>query len=181
MEQLKVFIENLPVPDHWSIKWAPVAIALAARFVAIVSLVWSSKQFRKSSRPFVWSMNFASLDDQKKIINHPETAITQVSNSPAQINRITYEFYYMENGNRSELHSYNDKSKVVFPSEKSQYTYTVPGFNKLIEGLPANVKLKKYIRIEYSDLSGNEHYYYESRSYYDFNEKVWRIEFEDAY
>lgn len=180
-EPLRIFVENYPIPNPWYVEWIPITIAIMALAVSIGSLIWSVKQYKRSSRPFVWAMNFATLDNHRQIvINRPETVMISISNSPAKLQKTHYIFYYKTSNKQISVHSYEDSLKVMFPHQQSQYTYTVPDFGKIVSELPAGIKFERDIRIEYSSLSSVDDYFFQSHALFDSAENVWRVDSELA-
>ena len=180
MEPLKVVVENLPASKHWLIEWAPILVALAAFCVSITSLYWSRIQYRASSRPYVWLIDFATLNEQRILVNHPEVVALRVMNAPAAIIKTNYKFYVVSGTSERVIHSSQETDFVRFPDPNSQATYTFPAFNKAIQECEPGDTPKRYLRIEYSSLSIGKTYYYESVSTYDFSEQRWRVNTEKA-
>ncbi len=180
MDPIKVIVENLPNPQPWCVAWAPVIIALCAVIVSIFSLCWSRAQYINSSRPFVWLTDFAVLNEKQQLLNKPQTVATKVTNAPAKIISAQYHFYFILGSEKREIHKHEDNNIVRFPDEKSQATYTVGKFEQLLKTQKSGEELERYLRIDYSALSGNKKYMYESRSKYDFQENRWRVISEKA-
>lgn len=181
MDKLSVFIENFPTLQPWWADYAPIAVAFLALIVSILSLKWSIKQFKKTSRPFAWLIDFSTLNNQKQLINHPDTFATVVSNAPAKINKAKYEFYHLLGNKKNIVHSHDEENFVRFPSAaNTQSTYTVPNFQTILAQLPNGITLHRYLRIDYSFLSGKEKYYFEILSKYNPSQQRWETIKEDA-
>ena len=176
----KVFIENLPEQSHWIINWSPIIIALLALIVSLLSLRWAIYQFRASSRPYVWAMNFATLNESQQLINQLHTVAIKVSNNPARISSISYEFYYLVNGERKVLHSHKADSHVLFPDGFSQFTYTYAEFEEEREKLSEKLHICRNVEIEYSDLSSKTSYTYSNTSRLLHGKNQWELDKEES-
>jgi hypothetical protein len=176
MDALKVFIENLPLLADW----AAIGIALCALIVSIVSLYWSQIQYRNSIRPFVWLIDFAYLNEQQLLINQPEVVATRVINAPALIKQMKYEFYVLSGEEKNIFHSHQQSDFVRFPDPSSQATYTVRELTGKVQQCRPGDKIERYLRVDYSALSGGKEYFFESASKYDFSEQRWRVIYEKA-
>ncbi len=180
MDATKVIIENWPPPEIWYIKHIPtfiaIIIAICALIVSICSLCWGRKQFKDSTRPYVWFLDRADPDGKLT----PQAILFSVLNSPARIKKIECDFYYISEGKKINFHHDEDSNKVRFPKPQSEWNYVVGEFSEKLEKLPENVKLKRNIRIDYSSLSGKENYLYESESEYNLEENKWNTIYEKA-
>ncbi len=160
----KVFIENFPEQSHWIVSWAPIIIALLALIVSLLSLRWAISQFRASSRPYVWAMNFATLNEQQLLVNQLSTVAIKVSNSPAKIKSISYEYCYLANGEKKTLYSYLDNGRVLFPDGASQFTHVYAELEDERNKLSSDLHICRDVKIEYSSLSGKGSYSYSNSS-----------------
>jgi len=174
MSPLKVIIDNWPSSEAWYIKHTPTIIALLALIISITSLYWGRKQFRNSTRPYAWLMNFVSLDTNQKMIPHPDIFAIMLSNSPARINKIKYEYYYISKNKKEILASGEESNLVRFPSPMSQNTNTIEKLQEKLKVLSPDTEIKRNLRIDYSSLSGKEKYFYESESIYISTENRWK-------
>ncbi len=180
MKPLKIFIENFSEPAVWYADWAPIIVALCALVVSIFALYWSRNQYVNSSRPFVWAIDFAVLNEKGHLIYLPQRIAIRVTNAPAKIIQARYHFYFISERGKEYIHKNKESVAIRFPDEKSQATYDVGDFEQLIEKRKVGEELERYIRIDYSDLSENKKYMYESNSIYDFQEKLWKVISEKA-
>ena len=184
MHELKVFVENLPASPPWYVTWAPIAIAVVALFLSIVSLCWSAKQHRDSSRPYVWILNWATLEtigQQQRYLDRPETFAVRVANLPAHIKQIVCEWYYMSDGQKNVFHSWHDSNMVRFPDVNAQSCYNIGEFQHRCDALDKGIVLKRDIKVEYSGLSRGKVYHYSSFSTYDRHvDAQWKVVSENA-
>ena len=180
MDPITVTISNLPPPQHWLIEWIPIAIAVVALIISLAALYWSHVQYRDASRPFVWLIDFASINAEGLLVNHPEMIATRVTNAPAMITKAFYEFYILVGDTKTIVHSCQQPIQVRYPDPNSQTTYTFAELNQAIQQCQASDQLKRHLRAEYTTLSGGKQYFYESDSNYAFPEKTWRVVSEHA-
>lgn len=162
MDTLKVFIENLP-KNPWYKEWIPIIIALLAIIVSIYSLNKSSKEYSRSSRPFVWAINFAVLDSNNRIVPQPRQIAFRVKNSPAKIHKLDFKIFSISDNNKEKI-IFSDKLEdmVRFPDEKSQWTYDIAmdKFDGIISSY-SNDHIYRQINLEYSLLGGKKIFNYE--------------------
>ena len=170
MDPLKVIIDNWP-SGTWP-KHIPTAIAVFALIISIASLYWGRKQFESSTRPYVYFLDRSDPDGKPT----PQAILFFVSNSPAQIKKITYDFYYPNGKEKVGFHQYKQDNLVKFPntSTRSEWIYVVGDFDEKLHKIPTTVTLKRKIRIDYSFLSGNGNFFYESEAEYNSKEKTWK-------
>ena len=170
MEPLKVIIDNWP-SETWH-KHIPIAIAVFALIISIVSLYWGRKQFENSTRPYVYFLDRSDPNGKPT----PQAVLFFVSNSPAQITKITYDFYYPNGKDKVAFHQYEQENQVKYPntSTRSEWIYVVGDFYEKLKQLPTTAKLKRRIRIDYSFLSGNGNFFYESEAEYNPKENTWK-------
>jgi hypothetical protein len=180
MKPIKVILENIPKAKKWYFEWTPIFIAVFALIVSILALNWSQEQFTNSSRPFVWIIDFSVLNEKQQIINQPQTVAVRVINAPAKIMKEQYQYYFIAGSQKRDIDNNEKKDFVRFPDEKSQYTYTVGAFEQALTTRKSGEELKRYVRVDYSGLSGGKEYMYESYSTYDFIENRWQVESETA-
>ncbi len=170
MDPLKVIIDNWP-SETWH-KHIPTAIAVFALIISIASLYWGRKQFESSTRPYVYFLDRSDPNGKPT----PQAVLFFVSNSPAQITKITYDFYYLNGKEKVAFHQYKQENQVRYPntSTRSEWSYVVGDFNEKLQQIPTAVKLKRQIRIDYSFLSGNGNFFYESEAEYNPKENTWK-------
>ena len=78
-----------------------------------------------------------------------------------------------KNNKKKILHEHVTNNLVMYPSEKSQYTYTIPNFAELLVAHCQHDKIFRKTRIKYRSLAGGRDYKYESRFEYIPAEKRW--------
>ncbi len=170
MDPLKVIIDNWP-SKTWH-KHIPTAIAVFALIISIASLYWGRKQFESSTRPYVYFLDRNDPNGKPT----PQAVMFFVSNSPTLITEITYDFYYLKGKEKVTFHQYKQENLVKYPntSTRTEWTYVVGEFYDKLSRLPAGSKLKRRIRIDYSVLSGNSTFFYESEAEYSLKESTWK-------
>ena len=174
MEKLHIVVDKLPSPSLIS-EFAPISIAVIALIVSIISILATRAAHIKSVRPFLWTMNFASLDAQSNVVNHPNTVMILVRNSPAKVTSEKHELFRVENEQTESVYCSDDKSIIIrYPEERSQYTYTIPDFEDILNNTGNNVELIRKIIISYKSLSNGKTYSYTNESKYDTTENVWK-------
>ena len=169
----KVFIENLPKPDNFFTKYIPIATALIAIVISIISILSIKEQFKISSRPYVWAIDAAKEGSNKMRIHLPHMIRLKVSNSPAKINYIKYYFYYEIKNKEFEIWTDNVPSYILFPDEKSEFDYTLADFNKKLSKVPNDSNLQRNIEIQYQDLDEKSTYKYFLKSEFITNKNKW--------
>lgn len=181
MEPLNIIVKELP-NQGWIHEWAPLCIAVLALFVSAYSARLSRRALIRTSRPYVWAMNFGSLDGNGNIQNHPDTFMYCISNSPAKLNKVKIQvFLKSDSGERvRELHEHEEYGTVKYPFDKSQYTYKISSFEEIYEQVSTGTSLFREILIEYSDLGGEESYHYSCTPIFDAQDNCWRHESEKA-
>jgi len=178
---LRVFAETLLPSPRWYATWTPIGIVMCALIVSIITLIWSARQYRDSTRPFVWLIDFASVNVDRILIYHPEEIAMRVRNSPARIKKVDCQWYYVSDGEKKIFHSWEASNMVRFPDESSQSGYTIREFKKKCEALAPGVVLERDIRIEYTALSASTIYHYKSYSTYTHGQDpTWKVISEDA-
>jgi hypothetical protein len=114
-------------------------------------------------------------------VKQPEVIPIKVRNVPALLKYVVYRFYFSSNNRKTLLNEYiREKEPVVrYPTDSDiQYTYNWAEFPKSPKDF--HETLKRYIRIEYTSLSGGKKYFFECESKYDPNDRIWRVEYQKA-
>jgi hypothetical protein len=176
MKPIDVIITEMP-SQSWAGEWIPLITASIAVIVSIYSICLAKRAETRASRPFLWMMNFASTKDGE-IINHPDTTMWCISNAPAKVNK--FKIIFRAESKTKALHEFEKNGDVKYPSDKSQYTYKAPDFEKFITELTDDDIVTREIEIEYTSLSGGKKYKYSSYSTYRKDEKVWNLDEESA-
>jgi hypothetical protein len=177
----KVFIENMPEQAHWLVSWAPIIIALLlSLIISILTLRWAIKQFRATSRPYVWAMDPAGSNSERKQVYFSNKVSFLVSNSPAKINSMKHDYHYFVNGKKEILYELEEKDQVLFPHGNSQFIRTFEEFDAKRKKIPNGITLFRSVKINYSDLSGSVCYEYLSKSKFSEEKNQWELESESS-
>lgn len=163
-------------------------IAIFSGFIALLAFIGSmisysetnklaNKDFLLTHRPFVWVENFGYVDDQKKLITPINEVMIRVLNSPANLIKEYYEYYIIDNnGNKTVLEKQEYTNHIRYPDDKSQYTRKSSEVTEQsIARLNHNQELERIIRIDYSWLSSDKIYFYETKQRLDKKHKTWKI------
>ena len=180
MDTINVLIKELP-EQGWLKDWLPLLTAFLALLISFYSAYLSRKEQVRASRPFVWAMNFATLDDKNNAIEQPQTFAYKILNAPAIINTSIKVFAISSNGdNTKDLHFHKEENQVKYPNESVQYTYAIPDFDKLIIDANNYETIVRIINISYKSLAGGNDYTYEIRSKYNHKQKRWLDTYNEA-
>ena len=174
MDSLKVFIENLPPPEGWHVKWIPIIIALCAIGVSLYSLYLSRKQYRHSSRPFLCCLtNYLAIRNDGPPFYRPEILPIKIINAPALIQKMKIEFCILSGGQKTILHSAEESGLVRFPVEPTEASYQYAELTEKLQRCGPEDTLERHVRIDYTSLSGGKKYFYENRSKYNLTGNIW--------
>lgn len=179
MDTTKVIIENWP-NDSWIKDWIPIIIAVIALITSIISLHWTRIEYVKSSRPYVWAINYGVIDNDKKtIIQIPFKVGFRVKNSPARI--ITGNIDILDVSNK--IFSEKFEKLIRFPDEASEWSFTIgtEDFNQMMNR-PDEMKrnLIRKIKLKYSSIDGGKVYYYELHQKFEPLDNQWSDIYEYA-
>ena len=185
METIKVIIENLPTPDPWYIKFAPTFIGFVALIISGFSIYYTKKAFIRNSRPYVWALNFATLNNTNQIINSPETIALRVRNVPAKVLKQEIKILVINQNNETTLFEKAVSNQVRFPDEKSQWTYNIGKneYNAIFQNLSNDQidnELRRTIKITYTSLDSSKKYSYELIQKFNRLDNQWSDLYETA-
>jgi len=161
MDTIKSPIEMLsPTQSYNSLFsiYIPIIIALLSLLTSIYSLYITREQFRKSTRPFVWALNYAVVDNTNNtLIPIPWRVAFRVRNSPAKILQsiITIKLH------SDTLINHIEKNYVRFPDERSEWTFGISkeDFERLMNlSDEKKVELERIISIKYSAIDYGKTY-----------------------
>jgi len=144
-------------------------IALIALALSIISTVKTNNLARKdyllTHRPFVWVENFGYLNNQNIIVNPINKVMYMIINSPAKFHNEFIEYYIVDNQNNKTIIETQEFTGIIrYPSDKTQYTNTSSLVtDQIVQGLNANQELERIINIEYSWLSSEKKYFFNSK------------------
>ncbi len=175
IKSIKVFIENLPPPDGWYVTWAPIIIALCAIFVSLYSLHLSRKQYRDSSRPFLFCLtNYLALRNSGDPFHRPEILPYKVINAPALIKKMKIEFYIQSGTEKTVLHSAEVKDLCIYPADMTESSYTYAELTANFTRCTGGSTLKRFVRFDYTALPGGKTYFFENEGEYNFTDNTWK-------
>jgi hypothetical protein len=185
MDFIKVIVENWPI-NPWYKEFIPLAVGIFALFISIFSLYFTSKSYRRNSRPFVWANNFANLDQNQLVVNQPQIVMFRLINSPAKIIDKTIKLLLNTNINKKILHEHSESNIVQFPDSKLIWTYNISEreFENYISELQNSIsnrgEFERIIEIKYSSIDGGKNYYFKMKQRFDLSQKNWITYFTDA-
>lgn len=143
-------------------------IALILSFIAIKRSNRIAKtDFILSHRPYVWAKNMKS----KSALNEVNI---KVLNSPAKMKRETYSYYIIDKQeNKTPIEEQKHSNIIRYP-DKTQYTNTSPRVtDAVVQNLNGGQYLERIIELEYSWLSDNKRYFFNSKSRWDKKSHQW--------
>jgi hypothetical protein len=156
---------------HW-IEILAIIISVGSAFIAY--LTWHAS-FLLTNRPYVWAENFGYLENEK-VISPLDTVMIRIINSPAQITSESYIHYTFERNKKTIIEEQSFFDRIIYPDEKSQYTYRATKINEgLIGKLSTQEELYRLIRLNYKWLSSNRNYFFEGLWKYDKKDKTWKL------
>jgi len=108
----------------------------------------------------VWAMNFASLNNNNQVTDHPDTVMYCITNAPSIIESSEIIIYSVssDGSNKVIIHEYKESNAVKYPNDKAQYTYTIPNFQQLRQNISAGNHLERAVNIKYKSLAGGKSY-----------------------
>jgi hypothetical protein len=171
-ETQRVFVENLPKPKGWLKENAGIIIALLALAISLYSAYLSREEFIAAHRPYVYA---TPRIEEKTGVMDLYTVTYSCLNAPAKIDNVEIYYEIFKNGEEeSRKIPWNIKRpRVLYPSEKlNSQTTTRYDFKKEISDPNVNL-IRRKVKINYKELSGNRTYYFEG--YWDYNKEydIW--------
>jgi hypothetical protein len=181
MNSTKVFIENLPPPQEWYVTWIPIIIALCAIIVSLYSLYLSRRQYRDSSRPFLFSLtNYLAIQNNGAPFHRPEILPYKIINAPAIIKKMKIEFYIQSGPQKTVLHLAEITDLSIFPADMTESSYNYAELSEDLSLCTGDSTLKRHVRFDYTALSGGKKYFFEAESEYNFADNTWKRGIEKA-
>ncbi len=175
MNATRVIIDNLPIAP-WYRECIPIIIGIIALIVSIGSLYFTSKSYRRNSRPFVWAIDFGYLDNGK-ILRQANVITFKVSNSPAKIILLKLEIVLGAGVNREVLFTYLVREIIRYPDSNAQWTHSISteDFTKIIKKYEQSQgsELFRFVEIKYSSLGGGITYIHNLHEKYDKGSNNW--------
>ncbi len=146
--------------------WVPIFIALCALGVSIWSSVWAVNKYTRSSRPYVYAVNYGATDPNTNVLlTYANRVFFEINNAPANIIQTNVSVYY-----RSKLlYEGVGNKKVRFPDDDIHWMWMIDDINFAnIMNRPDSARqhLKRVITIDYTSLYENERYHYELHQRY---------------
>ena len=157
------------IQNHW-LELSAVVVSLISATVAIISWKLSKKDFSLTHRPFVWAENFGYIDDNNIMVRPAGEVLFKVINAPAFISKRTIIYSNKE----GEIACLVDGDIVLYPTDKVQYTHMCLEVEKAIQDIKSKQIFREII-IEYSWLSSENNYFFESKWEYSFENKDWQL------
>ena len=166
---------------QYLLDWSPIIVSLLAVVISLYALRAAAKQFASAARPYAWIENHSFIDPNGQHINQPSTFQIICENAPAKLVFVEYKFSRVPaTGEKETIHQFRKDDSVVFPSDKSQYTYDWGGFQAAVESLATGDSLERETRIAYQPLGNTMTYSYERISLMSQKDLRWRTDFEHA-
>jgi len=183
MDVIKVIIENWPKAQPWWAAWLTTIIALVAVIMAVLSFIYTRREFAHSHRPYVWALTFAYLRDNR-LVTDKSTVAKYCINAPAEITREEYTYITIKKDDNDRdcetvIHTKTlAETQLIYLVDPkiNQVTYTIGGQSELQKAIDDGKvqKVVRKVKIDYKEISSRRKYFFEGIWEYDKQGETWK-------